>query len=131
MVQAITCDFKATNNEVEYEALIAGMTLAQKLGATSLNVYSDSLLIVSQIKGNFAAKDSKMTAYLEIAKTKTKNFCPFTIQQIPGDLNGQADALGNLGSALSKSLFTTIPLVHLSQPATSKQNAKVNIATAM
>ena len=47
IVRSVSCDFKATNNEAEYEALIAGMTVAKDLGATSLDVYSDSLLVVS------------------------------------------------------------------------------------
>ncbi|XP_021747346.1 uncharacterized protein LOC110713190 [Chenopodium quinoa] len=37
----------STNNEAEYEALIVGMIVAKGLGATALDVYSDSLLIVS------------------------------------------------------------------------------------
>uniref|UniRef100_A0A803MBC9 Uncharacterized protein n=1 Tax=Chenopodium quinoa TaxID=63459 RepID=A0A803MBC9_CHEQI len=55
----------------------------------------------------------KMMAYLEAAKKKAKQFSPFTIKQIPRDKNTQADALANLGSALRKSPFSTIPLVHL------------------
>uniref|UniRef100_A0A803MS05 RNase H type-1 domain-containing protein n=1 Tax=Chenopodium quinoa TaxID=63459 RepID=A0A803MS05_CHEQI len=72
IVQSIYCDFKATNNEAEYKALIAGMTVASDLKATGVNVYSDSLLIVSQLNGEFAAKGLKMTGYLEIAKRKAK-----------------------------------------------------------
>lgn len=65
IARAISCDFKATNNEAEYEALLAGLTLAKDLKATNVEAYNDSLLIVSQTKGEFAAKESKMTAYLE------------------------------------------------------------------
>ena len=50
VVQSVACNFKATNNEAEYEGLIAGMNLAKNLGATGLEVYIDSLLIVSQVK---------------------------------------------------------------------------------
>ncbi|XP_021715146.1 uncharacterized protein LOC110683100 [Chenopodium quinoa] len=39
MVQSICCNFKATDNEVEYEALIAGMNLARNLGASELQVF--------------------------------------------------------------------------------------------
>uniref|UniRef100_A0A803M914 RNase H type-1 domain-containing protein n=1 Tax=Chenopodium quinoa TaxID=63459 RepID=A0A803M914_CHEQI len=60
MVQCICCEFKATNNEVEYEALIVGMNLAKDLGASKLQVLCDSLLVASQMNGEFAAKDSKM-----------------------------------------------------------------------
>lgn len=50
VVQSVTCNFKASNNEAEYKALITVMALAQELGATSLEVYSDSLLVFSQMK---------------------------------------------------------------------------------
>uniref|UniRef100_A0A803M663 RNase H type-1 domain-containing protein n=1 Tax=Chenopodium quinoa TaxID=63459 RepID=A0A803M663_CHEQI len=110
IVQSIYCDFKATNNKAEYEALIAGMTVALDLKETGLNVYRDSLLIASQLNGEFAAKVKKMTAYLEIAKRKAKQFNSFSIKKVPRDKNTQADALDNLGSALRKSPFSTIPL---------------------
>nr|XP_027124096.1 uncharacterized protein LOC113740770 [Coffea arabica] len=40
-------DFFATNNETEYEALIAGLRLARKLGSRQIQVYSDSQLVAS------------------------------------------------------------------------------------
>ncbi|XP_021739460.1 uncharacterized protein LOC110705836 [Chenopodium quinoa] len=117
IVQSISCDFKATNNEADYEALITGKKIEQDLQDIGLNVFSDSLLIASQLNGEFAAKDSKMIAYLEKAKTLAKTFNPFTIKQIPRDKNTQANALANLGSALRKSPFSSIPLVHLTAPS--------------
>ena len=41
------------NNEAEYEALIAGMELAIKMGIKSLHVYGDSQLIINQVEGTF------------------------------------------------------------------------------
>ncbi|XP_056695403.1 uncharacterized protein [Spinacia oleracea] len=81
IAQAICCDFKATNNEAEYEALIAGLTLAEELGASGLNIFSDSQLIINQINGDYEAKDLKMTLYLEKAKKLTSRFKPFSIKQ--------------------------------------------------
>ena len=45
--QAIKCGFRATNNEVEYEALIAGLTLAKDMGIQKLDVRFDSQLVVN------------------------------------------------------------------------------------
>ncbi|XP_056688394.1 uncharacterized protein [Spinacia oleracea] len=120
IAHAICCDFKATNNEAEYEALISGLTLAEELGASGLNIFSDSQLIVNQINGDYEAKDLKMTLYLEKAKKLASKFKPLSIKQVPRDLNTQGDALANLGSALRKSPFSTIPLVHLLSPAIEK-----------
>ena len=55
--QALKFAFKASNNKVEYEALVAGMLLAQELGARSLLVKSDSLLVTGQVIGEYQAMD--------------------------------------------------------------------------
>lgn len=47
--------FRASNNEAEYEALIVGLRAVLSLGATNLEVYSDSRLVVSQVEGTFEA----------------------------------------------------------------------------
>ncbi|KAL0286845.1 UNVERIFIED_CONTAM: hypothetical protein Scaly_2781200 [Sesamum calycinum] len=42
----IKFDFKASNNEADYEALVLGMKMAQDVGASDLLAYSESQLIV-------------------------------------------------------------------------------------
>ena len=44
--RVIRLQYATTNNEVEYEALLTGLKLAKALGATELDVHSDSQLIV-------------------------------------------------------------------------------------
>ncbi|KAJ9560378.1 hypothetical protein OSB04_005538 [Centaurea solstitialis] len=116
MVYSVRCEFKTTNNEAEYEALIAGLDMAYNLGARWLHVRSDSLLVVNQINGEFQAKDSKMISYLKIAKDKIARFDKFSIEQIPRDLNMQADALANLGSAFNEPALESVPIIHLMSP---------------
>ncbi|KAJ9542676.1 hypothetical protein OSB04_029182 [Centaurea solstitialis] len=116
MVYSIRCEFKATNNEAEYEALIAGLDIALKLGAKQLHVRSDSLLVINQINGDFQAKDSKMMSYLKAVKDRIARFEHFLIEQIPRDLNMQADALANLGSAFHDPSMENIPILHLTTP---------------
>ena len=43
---ALRFGFKASNNEAEYEALIAGLNLAKEMKVESLEIYSDSQLVV-------------------------------------------------------------------------------------
>ena len=50
----------ATNNEAEYEALLMGITMVQKMGGKLVKVFSDSRLVVGQVKGEFEAKDERM-----------------------------------------------------------------------
>lgn len=65
MEKSLRLGFHASNNEAEYEALIAGLRVVQKLDAKEVKVFSDSKLVVSQIKGSFEMKDSRMSQYLK------------------------------------------------------------------
>ena len=56
--------FRASNNEAEYEALLQGMAMVQKMGGKALEVFSDSRLVVGQVKGELEAKDVRMQEYL-------------------------------------------------------------------
>ncbi|GJS56176.1 reverse transcriptase domain-containing protein [Tanacetum coccineum] len=61
--------FEATNNEAEYEALIAGLRIAEKIGVQSLQVNVDSKLVANQVNGTYIAKETDMIKYLEKVKT--------------------------------------------------------------
>ena len=52
-----------SNNAAEYEALLHGLRMAVSMGIQRLEVCGDSNLAISQINGDFDAKDSKMAAY--------------------------------------------------------------------
>ncbi|XP_074306272.1 uncharacterized protein LOC141641512 [Silene latifolia] len=97
IAQAVRCEFKATSNETEYEALILGMQLALELGVRKLQIYSDSLLIVNHVNDEFIAMDSKMITYLKVAKELKQKFKDCKLHQIPRDKNVEADALATLG----------------------------------
>ena len=45
--RSINYGFKATNNEAEYEGMIAGLSLAKDIGAQRLTVCSDSQLVIN------------------------------------------------------------------------------------
>ena len=50
---ALRFGFKASNNEAEYEALIAGLELAKEMKVESLDIFSDSQLVVCQINEEY------------------------------------------------------------------------------
>ena len=56
--------FKASNNEVEYSALIVGVNLAKEMKVESLEIYSDSQLVVCQVTDEYQVRGEKMAAYL-------------------------------------------------------------------
>lgn len=75
--------FKATNNQLEYNALITGLRPAKGLGAASLRAYCDSQLVPSQVKGEYILKGEKMKIYLKEAKALAEQFEDFHIEAIP------------------------------------------------
>ena len=52
---ALRFKFEATNNESEYEALLAGLRMAIELKAKAIRCYSDSQLVINQILGDYQA----------------------------------------------------------------------------
>ncbi|KAI5335978.1 hypothetical protein L3X38_026112 [Prunus dulcis] len=68
--QAITLGFSASNNEAEYEALLAGLLIAKELTIKRLAIYSDSQLITNQASGEYMAKHPRMIS----TSTKSKDF---------------------------------------------------------
>ena len=54
--KSLRLNFSATNNEAEYEALLMGTAMVRRMGGKSVKVFSDSRLVVSQVKGEFEEK---------------------------------------------------------------------------
>ncbi|GJU17827.1 reverse transcriptase domain-containing protein [Tanacetum coccineum] len=90
--------FEATNNEAEYEALIAGLRIAEQMGVKNLQANVDSRLVANQVNGSYVAKESGMVQYLKKVKTLANNFKEFSIKQVPRSENKKADALSKIAS---------------------------------
>ncbi|KAK0574759.1 hypothetical protein LWI29_028594 [Acer saccharum] len=96
---ALRFDFKATNNQAEYEALIAGLKVCTVLGADEVEIFSDSQVVVNQVLDEYQARDESMITYLELAKELLGRFKEYRIAHVPREENEQADALAKLASA--------------------------------
>ena len=66
--KSLRLDFSATNNKAEYEALLEGMAMVQRMGGKSIKLFSNSRLVVDQVRGEFEAKDERMQGYLNQVK---------------------------------------------------------------
>ena len=66
----IHLDFPTTNNEAEYETLVAGLDLVRAAGATSVVIYYDSQVITNQINGDYECKGERMKLYLDQVKKR-------------------------------------------------------------
>ena len=76
----IRLDFPTTNNEAEYEALVAGLDLARATGATSVVIYYDSQVITNQVNGDYECKGKRMRRYLDQVKRRVDDLQAKIIQ---------------------------------------------------
>jgi len=97
--QALRFAFKVSNNQAEYEALIAGMLLAKEMGAQSLLAKSDSQLVTGQVTGEYQAKDPQMAMYLRYVKVLKGAFVAFELVHVPREQNARADLLAKMASS--------------------------------
>src|SRR3954469_1199710 len=108
--------FAASNNVVEYEALVHGLKMAREIGIRRIQCFGDSDLVVQQVSGNWDAKDANMASYR------------FHVQQISGYFEGcefihlrreenqAADLLSKLGSS-RRPIPPGVSLEHLRKPS--------------
>ena len=62
--KSLRLGFLAINNEAEYEALLVGMTMVQKMGRKIVEMFSDSRMVMGQVQGELEARDLRMQEYL-------------------------------------------------------------------
>ncbi|GJX28809.1 reverse transcriptase domain-containing protein [Tanacetum coccineum] len=62
---ALRFQFTASNNEAEYEALLAGLRITAQMGVRNVQVSVDSKLVANQVLGTYIAKEENMIKYLE------------------------------------------------------------------
>ena len=73
LCNAICLHFSASNNAVEYEALINGLHITIELGAMRLYVRNDSELVIDQIMKESSCQSPLMKTYCqEVCKLKDK-----------------------------------------------------------
>nr|GEW47965.1 hypothetical protein [Tanacetum cinerariifolium] len=90
--------FDTTNNKAEYEALIAGLRIAEQIGVKNHQANVDSRLVANQVNETYIAKDPGMIRYLEKVKNLASTFKEFSIKQVPRGENKKADALSKMTS---------------------------------
>lgn len=89
---------RATNNEAEYRALLLALEEAARRGATEVAIFSDSLLLVEQIKGRFRIKAENLKPLAREALERARAFPKFSIAHVRREQNRDADRLANLGA---------------------------------
>jgi len=86
---------EATNNQAEYQALLAGLHLAVEAGVTNLKVFMDSELIVKQLRGEYRVKNADLKPLFAEVLKRTNSFSEVSWHHIPREKNKLADELVN------------------------------------
>ena len=97
--KSLRLGFSTMNNETEYEALLMGMMIVQKMGGKTVKVFSDSKLVVGQIRGDLEARDPRIQEYLGQVKSIQTKFEFFDLSHIPRGGNTHADSLATLATS--------------------------------
>ena len=114
---ALRFGFHASNNEAEYEDVIAGLNLAHSLEVDQPEVYSDSHLVVKQIEDTYEAKNETMGLYLQKVRDLLKKFVQVQAKHVPRMENSRVDALAKLATALQEDLGRSTPVEYLAEPS--------------
>jgi len=86
---------ETTNNQAEYQAIVAGVEKAKELGAEDVSCYLDSELVVKQINGLYKVKDQALAQqFLKIWNLKS-HFKSIKFSHIRREQNKVADSLVN------------------------------------
>lgn len=96
----------ATNNQAEYQALIAALTWLKnnRPQVEAIDFFLDSQLVVAQMQGKYKVKSAQIRNLWQKAKELETNLQPIKINYhlIPRSLNREADRLLNQALDLLK-----------------------------
>ena len=114
--KSLRLSFLATNNEVEYEALLMEMMMIQKMGGKAVKVFSDSKLVVGQVRGDLEVCDPRMQEYLCQIRSIQVKFEVFDLSHVPRVRNTHADSLATLATSSAQDLPRVILVEDLCTP---------------
>ena len=85
----------ATNNQAEYQALIAAFKKAAELDAQELDCYLDSELVVKQLNREYKVKNKDLAPLFLMIHNLSLSFRKITYTHVPRERNQEADKLAN------------------------------------
>ncbi|KAH9668850.1 Ribonuclease H [Citrus sinensis] len=114
---AVKLEFAATNNQAEYEALIAGLELARAVKADRVKIRTDSQLVANHVSERFQPREEKMEQYLKIVRQMMGKFEAVEVVQIPREQNSRADILARMAAVADPKMPKSVPLEMKSTPS--------------
>ena len=122
--KSLRLGFSATNNEAEYESLLMGMSMVQKMDGKVVELFSDSRLVVGQVKGELEARDPRMQGYLSQVRRMQTKVESFDLSHIPRGENTHADSLATLTTSSTRSFPQVIIVKDLHTPTSSENDVR-------
>ena len=114
--KSLRLGFSAINNEAEYETLLMGMMMVQKMDGKTVKVFSDSKLVMGQVRGDLEARDPRMQEYLSQVRRIQTKFEFFDLSHISRSENTHADSLATLATSSAQDLPRVILVEDLCTP---------------
>ena len=118
--KSLILGFLTTNNEAEYEALLEGMSMIQRMRGKEVKMFSDLRLVADQVKGELEAKDKRIQGYLSQVRHLQSGFESFSLLHVPRSGNTHADSLATLATSSTQSLPRVILIEDLCKPTKVK-----------
>lgn len=87
---------KSTNNVAEYYGLVRGLEACREVGATHVDVFMDSKLVVEQMTGRWKIKHPDMQKLAREVREIASTFEKVTYTWVPRAKNKKADELSNV-----------------------------------
>ena len=120
--KSLRLGFSATNNEAKYEVLLKGLAMVQKMGGKAVEAFSDSRLVVGQVKGELKARDARMQEYLSQVRRLQSNFEFFDLSHVSRSGNTHTDSLAALATSSAQGLPQVILVEDLCRADGVKQD---------
>jgi ribonuclease HI len=88
---------ETTNNVAEYTAVSQGLALARELGARTVTLLSDSLLLINHHTRRYRVKSPHLQPLHRRARSIAAGFERVSFEHVPREQNVEADLLANEG----------------------------------
>nr|XP_017184701.1 uncharacterized protein LOC103424101 [Malus domestica] len=90
-----------TNNQAEYEALIIGLEILIELGATKIEVFGDSKLVINQLNGEYKCRHITMAGYY-LAATQLLSYwdSKVSVNHVPRESNLATNEMAQIASGV-------------------------------
>ena len=100
--------------------------MVQRMGGKSIKLFSNSRLVIGQVRGEFEAKDERMQGYLSQVKCLQSKFDSFDLLHVPRSGNVHTDSLAMLATSSAQDLPRVILIEDLYKPTETRETTQIH-----